>query len=335
MSASSSTSSSNSGPIPSSSTVQIAREEVRPQAGPLPSKRGELGFVEGVHTPTGVRFYESSESVAPPARHPADRDHIFSHTPASSGVEAGTLSPSSSSNPAPPSSSDPIAKPKRLFGFLKPKGTATCGGINLITLSLFTIQFVVFVGTIVGWVFAAKLVAIATSGPSVVLLHVVLAVATIIQFIFLERRIYRLRGERYTYLHPGEVLPRFRTNSPGLDSATIAFAPWHRPPLPTYAATLAESGVGTGDVEDNIIAAPPPPAYGITRGSTLLLAGYLTATMRAERPRSEHSQLDSRPVSYASRDGHFHGDQVADRSVRLEETLNRLESTSSSTAATC
>jgi len=53
----------------------------------------------------------------------------------------------------------------------------------------------------------------------------------------------------------------------------MGFAPWNRPQLPTYAAALGFRG--TGDVEDEAIARPPPPAYGNTRDSTLLLLGSL------------------------------------------------------------
>jgi hypothetical protein len=85
--------------------------------------------------------------------------------------------------------------------------------------------------------------------------------------VFLERRIYRLRRERYE--RPGQVLPRHRHSlSSSYDNNSIA--PWNRPSLPTYGAVLVQSGVATGDVEDNLIAIPPPPAYGHIRGSTLI-----------------------------------------------------------------
>jgi hypothetical protein len=143
----------------------------------------------------------------------------------------------------------------------------------------------------------------------------------------LERRFFRLRGERYSYLHPGEILPRHRGVPRGSDTG-IAFAPWNRPPLPTYAAALAQSGVGTGDVEDHLIAAPPPPAYGNTRGSTLLLQGYLRNSLRAQRPPSVVSEAASereRPISYASRDERWEEIQDADRARQLDATLSRLQ----------
>ena len=126
----------------------------------------------------------------------------------------------------------------------------------------------------------------------------------------------------------------------------MGFAPWNRPPLPTYAAALAQSGVGTGDVEDNIIAIPPPPAYGNTRGSTLLLSGFLSDALRAQRPRSNGSvqsqpsqrssqrssrstrsnrDEEDRPKSYMSTDPEWEARCDADRALVLEETLARLE----------
>jgi hypothetical protein len=166
---------------------------------------------------------------------------------------------------------------------------------------------------------------------SSVFVHVIFIIAVIGQLVFLERRLFRLRGERYSHIHPGEVLPRHRT-IPVHPNTAIAFAPWNRPPLPTYAAALNQSGVGTGDAEDHLIAAPPPPAYGNTRGSTLLLAGYLRDSLRAQRPQSATSQGPAptstpteRPLSYISRDDQWEELQDADRARRLEETLARLE----------
>ena len=94
--------------------------------------------------------------------------------------------------------------------------------------------------------------------------------------------------------------------------------------------------MGTGDVEDNIIAVPPPPAYGNTRGSTLLLSGFISDTLRAQRRERlraagrnsgsiRSSMMSSRPVSYASHDGEWEERQDASRAARLEETLARLE----------
>jgi len=109
----------------------------------------------------------------------------------------------------------------------------------------------------------------------------------------------------------------------------MGIAPWHRPPLPTYAATLAQSGLGTGDVEDNIIAVPPPPAYGYSRGTRLLLQGDLRDSLRAQRPASEHSQMTDkdgeRPMSYMSRDLEWEEAMEAERTRKFEETLAQLE----------
>ena len=125
----------------------------------------------------------------------------------------------------------------------------------------------------------------------------------------------------------------------------MGFAPWNRPPLPTYAAALAANGLGTGDVEDNIIAVPPPPAYGNTRGSTLLLAGFMPENLRAQRSRERVRSVgtvrgslasrmtrmtsltsrSSRPVSYRSHDSAWEERLDANRAMVLEETLAKLE----------
>ncbi len=169
--------------------------------------------------------------------------------------------------------------------------------------------------------------AMKTNGnTSSIFVHVVFAIGVLSQLLFLERRLYRIRAERYAYVHPGEILPTSRHGRRAIDTS-LAFAPWNRAPLPTYAAALAESGVGTGDVEDHIIAQPPPPAYGNTRGSTLLLSGFLRSSLRAQRPVSENSDQDTggRPLSYVSNDEEWEVIQDADRARKLEETLSRLE----------
>jgi hypothetical protein len=176
---------------------------------------------------------------------------------------------------------------------------------------------------------------------SQIFVHVGFGVASLAQLIFLERRIYRVRAERYCYTH--NSLPMHRGAGGG--NTSLALAPWHRPPLPTYAAALAQSGVGTGDVEDNAIAVAPPPAYGNTRGSMLLLSGFLNDTLRAQRTeararararanedpdaegalRASWTTGRSRPASYMSHDEEWEERCDGLRALRLEETLTRLE----------
>jgi hypothetical protein len=149
------------------------------------------------------------------------------------------------------------------------------------------------------------------------------------QVLLLERRVFRLRAERYTYLHPGQLFQSGGTGSMG-------FAPWNRPPLPTYAAALAASGYGTGDVEDHLIAAPPPPAYGNTRGSTLLLSGFLRDSLRAQRPISGSSTRSNPPPrqSLTRVEGESPAGGEPERTRVLEQTLARLEEARPSTSRT-
>lgn len=139
-------------------------------------------------------------------------------------------------------------------------------------------------------------------------------------------------------LHPGEVLPSLFHRGEQV-STRLALAPWNRPPLPTYAAVLMESGIGTGDVEDNEIAIVPPPAYGNTRGSTLLLAGFVSAEFQqqarlAREARGERSSLatiqsnksdESRPLSYVTVDSEWNARCDMDRATHLADALSRLE----------
>jgi len=323
--------------MPSDEIQQSPRDsnvEPRPQAEPLPSKRGEIGFMEGVHDviPEG-----NASEVNLPERHPADRGQppSFTATPSDpSPSNADSPVATTAAGEAPRAASpapDSISKSSSILKFLKP--TKSFGGVRLATLLIFTFQLLLMGATAVTWFFSTRLIKNTGSdnmpggASSSVFVHVIFLLAVIGQLIFLERRFFRLRGERYSYLHPGEILPRHR-GVPRSGDTGIAFAPWNRPPLPTYAAALAQSGVGTGDVEDHLIAAPPPPAYGNTRGSTLLLQGYLRNSLRAQRPPSVISEAPSerdRPISYASRDERWEEIQDADRARQLDATLSRLE----------
>jgi hypothetical protein len=324
----------------SSSSAPAVASESRPQAGPLPQKRGEIGFSEEL-----LQQAEEGRSTTPtaalPERHPEDRSAPEATAPAPS-VTAASSTPSLA-NTLVGTSTGSLSKKKRICG-------AKYKGFHLGTLITFAFQCLLMVGTIVGWYFAATRlshVGSSSSTPpgqdsnssplgstsSAIFIHVVFTVITIVQLLFLERRIFRLRAERYSYVHPGEILPSARRRAMGGGDPSMGFSPWNRPPLPTYAAALAQSGVGTGDVEDHLIAAPPPPAYGNTRGSTFLLSGFLRESLRAQRPASTQTQASQRnmietgerPLSYVSVDEQWEEVQNAERARRLEETLSTLE----------
>ncbi|KAH9179351.1 hypothetical protein EDB89DRAFT_1926751 [Lactarius sanguifluus] len=278
--------------VASSSTTSLT-EESGPQAGPLPSKRGEIGFIEGVHTQP-LAPAQSVDQDTLPARHPADRLPV----------------PTSS---IPSDSSSVNTMDKRSFRWHKklPKFM----GIHF--------------RTIVGWVFAARALGGTPPPPpsdpdsgqnpppppanqsSSIFVHVALAVVAIAQLIIFERRIYRLRAERYAFKHPGEILPSsLRRGRP-------------RPPLPTYAAALAASGVGTGDVEDADIARAPPPAYGKTRGSTLILAGFLRNSLLVQAREHEEDRSESRMSNRNGRPVSIMGHQGEGREERRSADLER------------
>ncbi|KAJ3570107.1 hypothetical protein NP233_g4619 [Leucocoprinus birnbaumii] len=312
----------------------------RPQAGPLPRKRGEIGYVEGQDAEE--RSGSSSPDVVLPARHPADRDveqGAVETTDQPTASTQATTPPTTTSETASTVDSVSASKQKgrQLLGLFKCKCNHTnptkVAGIQLPTLTRFILQVLVLAGTIVGWVFVTRFLTTTNEdgntpgGPSsTIFMHVIFSIASLGQLLLLERRIFRMRAERYSYLHPGEVLPSFR-NRHRVPDDIIALSPWNRPPLPTYAAILAESGRGTGDVEDNAIAQQPPPAYGNTRGSTFLLSGFLNEEQRLQRPASVHSasSVIDRPKSYTSRDDEWEEIQNAERARRLEETLAKLE----------
>lgn len=321
-----------------SSVISQPQEEQRPQAAPLPRKRGEIGYQEGASEQEQGR--SSTPDVVLPPRHPADRDSEQGSTAGTTPAvtDAGTGPSSSTSDVT--STINSVAATKRkahLLGFFKCKNEnklpQRIGGIASITLFKFALHLLLLGGTIVVWVFTTKLILRMRTPdkqiplPTIIFVHLIFSVASLAQLFLLERRIFRMRAERYNHLHPGEVLPSFRLPQT-LPNDTIALAPWNRPPLPTYAAVLAQSGIrGTGDVEDHVIAQQPPPAYGNTRGSTFLLSGFLNEELRVQRPASVHSvsSRHDRPKSYHSQDEEWEVIRDADRALRLEETLTRLE----------
>ncbi|KAF8630958.1 hypothetical protein AX17_005314 [Amanita inopinata Kibby_2008] len=315
-------------------------EEARPEAGPLPRKRGEIGYIEAVH---GQPETHVEVQVTLPPRHPADRDEPAAAQDSDNETNAASPPPPSPGTSAESSPSNVLVK--RL------NAVPRIAGIWLTTLSVCIFQALALVATIAAWIISSRIVSKANSEPAlggspvIIFLHIIFVVTLIVELVFLERTIFLLRVERYTYLHPGEILPSARLRS--LPTPGIPFAPWNRPPLPTYAAALAQSGVGTGDVDDHLIAVQPPPAYGNTRGSTLVLAGYLRNSLRAQRPISEHSCASEAQESECSRNRSEQqqegvqqrepqtvrreegsGNEV-ERTIRLEETLAQLEGTSS------
>jgi hypothetical protein len=328
-----------------SSSSTILTQEVRPQAGPIPSKRGEIGFVEGVHEQEIQEPSQSIDQAPLPARHPADSRVP---TPIQDPVN-GAPSPSGTFQvPSDESSITDVGK----RSFLRHKRLPIFMGIQFTTLVLLGVQLALFTGTVIGWVFAAIALPNNSSssapppsaGPanngstppqdnssaSHIFIHVAFAILALGELVLIERRIFRVRAERYAFKHPGEMLPTSLQRGHSAN-ASMPVAPWHRPPLPTYAAALASSGVGTGDVEDVEIAQPPPPAYGQTRGSTLILAGFLRNSLRAQAREYEQSRAstmsgrDDRPISFVSRDEDWEERRDADRARRIEEALAALE----------
>ncbi|KAK2459697.1 hypothetical protein APHAL10511_008342 [Amanita phalloides] len=292
------------------------------EAGPLPQKQGEIGFTEGQ----------------------PNADLEAQLTPTTTNI------PITPAVAVPITTADPSASPKSRRCMYR------IAGLRLTTLSILIVQIFIVSVVIAGWVISVRLLNksksatsnVAFGGPALpVFLHIIFAVTLLAQLVFFERTLFQLRAQRYTYLHPGEILPSSHIRG-RLPLPVIAFAPWNRPPLPTYAAALAQSGAGTGDVEDHMIAPPPPPAYGHTRGSTLLLAGRMRDSLRSmvSRPESALSYINvvppeepgHQPMSYEQfvdsvRTGvatGVEGEEVVrdddDRERRREQTLARLQS---------
>lgn len=217
---------------------------VRPQADPLPTKRGEIGYRESLNPPASPTAVPESDVTARqtslPARHPADRDP----RPASPEPEPVSITDGNGNQSAAesPSSSAP------LFSFLKPKVTKF--GVRVSTILLLVTQGSLLLATICLWVILAKLVLPSSNvgrqlGLSA-LVHIMFTICTIVQVVLLERLFFRYRAERYAMLHPGEPLPDLFDRGEQI-STRLALAPWNRPPLPTVNPVLRLSVILTSE----------------------------------------------------------------------------------------
>jgi hypothetical protein len=294
-------------------------ESSRPQAGPLPSKQGEIGYIGTAEPPTDILHPLNLQHDLPTTRPPHSVDR--NHSPIS---PADAVTPPAQSEVVTCPSSDQlsstasITKPNGMLGFFKSQGPPAFGGLRPYTLVIFAVQLTLLGGSVTAWVFASKCLAITAEQhhqtllglPTTIPMHIIFILVIFVQLVHLERALSRLREERYDYVHRGEILPRHIPRS-SIDSTV---APWNHSSLPTYAAALWQSGIATGDVEDHIIACSPPPAYDNTRRSTIVISRF---------SRNRESGTD-RPLSYVSRDEQRDQVQNLERVQRLEETVDRL-----------
>lgn len=310
----------------------------RPQAGPLPPKIGELTYVPPVDQ-------EHNTDVTPSATDAADmalRPH-----PAESTAHLPITTP----NPSPPSLREAhdtaSIHSKKSFVRLLLRGDPskpmpTFQGVRLATLLRVVFILLAIIGTIVGWALTFVVInrhnaqrakspdpsnsnpSLGTSNQSTIFIHVAFGLITILLLVFLERAVFLARAERYRYVHDLGTSSRSRdATGRSVDPTTMAFAPWNRPSLPTYANALGFRG--TGDVEDAAIAAPPPPEYGNTRGSTLLLSTMLQRASLRGRPVSYTSQVEVASPAESNDEDEDAEASDARKARRLEESLAALE----------
>lgn len=321
----------------------------RNEAEPVPVKVGERGYSpylcsDGDGDGAGNRdpcVASSSTVTLPLGPHPAERHRTsqlfsppLSPLPQAHINGAPTLNPTAHPNLSSISLS-PSTQKRTLKAFtrkFKPSETPNkyLFGASPYTFARLVLQLVLLMGTAVAWALAARRMTDTSSsdspaimGGGIIFVHVAFTIITVIQLLFLERCHYRLRAERHILRNPSLPMPASQTRS------NVAFAPWHRAPLPTYAAALGYRG--TGDVEDGEVArvvaigrGDVPPLYGNTRGSTLLAYGIgVTPSSRRGSLRSVISSggRSDRPVSY----GQSQELEDALRARRLEHALGSLE----------
>ena len=176
----------------------------------------------------------------------------------------------------------------------KPRIYPTFGGIRLPTILIFAAQIILLAGTALAWFFTSKhLNTLTVNGknlfkgqPSIIFVHAMFAVLVLLQVVFLERRIFRIRVERYAYRHPGETLLRARHQS--IFSARITFVPWTRASPAAYAAELFHRGtIVTRDVEDRFT----NPTLWQHRGHYPPSRQVFTEQSRSPKPRGKTSEI--------------------------------------------
>lgn len=354
-----------SGAGPSSAPEGDPRSEV----GPIPRKIAEFGYVpveERQQSPNAP----AADVELPP--HPAERPTGV-HSEASANVSNNSVAASVGSSTSSLPSSTNVDGPKKpkvyhtFINFLRGRSSKPIPliwGIELPTIIRLAFTVVILIGVIVAWALTVVFVAKGQSsssgtqnggdgilepgpanpGPSSnkpsafglnqdgIFIHTGFGLVTLILLILLERAVFIARAERYASKRPNvngrRVGPR----------GGVALAPWNRPPLPTYANAMGFRG--TGDVEDAQIAAPPPPEYGNTRGSVLLLSTVLgSGSGGLQQSGEDENDPRGRPVSYrshvdveitiperaASRLSSLSAQEDARRARRLEEALAALE----------
>ncbi|KAG9009556.1 hypothetical protein FRB94_011973 [Tulasnella sp. JGI-2019a] len=128
-----------------------------------------------------------------------------------------------------------------------------------------------------------------------VYIHVVFVITTLALLLTLKHNVVQARDERQAYAHPQEVLPRYNTYEEG-----DAYAPLQTQMRPLWlAGTLRDGRRGSASDADAGVpgtVGPPPPAYGRTRGSTLLLRG-MPSLREIEGQDSSSSRRSSRASS--------------------------------------
>jgi hypothetical protein len=214
----------------SSSSTLSQPSTVQPQAGPPPTKRGELGYRESLNPPqTPSPEPESDVTALPepiPARHPADRDQP---PPTPLPVQTPITSPDGNEPTVEPRSSSAF-----LSSFFRPRATKC--GVRVSTILLLVTQGSLLLFTIAFWIILAKVVLPSSDVGRMtaisVFIHITFIVCTIVQVVLLERLVFRYRAERYAMLHPGQIHPDVFNRGEQV-STRLALAPWNRPPLPT------------------------------------------------------------------------------------------------------
>ena len=232
-------------PAASSSSAPLSpTSPPRAQAGPLPTKRGEIGYDEDVHgramAAMDQQIASERPAVAMGERHPADQppEGAVPSGPPAAGAPAADAAASSGTDTSSVTSSARMAKLQKLRA-------RNVGGITIFTLGAFElyhytcianiiygytvkllISLLILAGTGVGWAFSIIMLQRTNQNTdpnqvdqgfsganSQIFVHVAFGVLVLAQLVLLERLIFRVRAERYAFKHPGEMLRRGHGNT--------------------------------------------------------------------------------------------------------------------------
>ncbi|KAG8860919.1 hypothetical protein FRB96_003654 [Tulasnella sp. 330] len=268
-----------------SSHVTGSSSQLPPQE-PRPTKLAELGYsTQPAGTDGQAPGAQSATELAQP--------------------QTGTAQRLPASKPATPH--DGSLRSRLIWTLRSTEPNKRLGGICNNTISRIS-YLLLMIGIIaVGWVLSIRAIEASPNSnqspseedpgnpiSSAVFVYIAFGVCSLALLIVLHHTVQQALVERHTFAHPLDVLPRYNTYEGDGDT----YAPLQTRMRPLWLSGSLREGravpVPVVEGDGPAMVGPPPPAYGRTRGSTLLLRGL--PALREIEGRQDSSDTPSSPV---------------------------------------